>query len=124
VTPSATFFDFAQSTIDSGVLIITTTYRDLGQKPCQFNWQGLLQIALEPISKISPAADDDIPAATSSKTAKKSSVYLKGYASGCSARFPRLAEHLLILATKLFLRWVLEKRGKNRSQKVSLECVD
>jgi len=57
---------------------------------------------LEPISKIPPAAADDMRAATSSHFPKKSSVYLKGYASGFSARFPRLASHLLILATKLF----------------------
>jgi hypothetical protein len=62
---------------------------------------------LELVSKVSSASVDDMRAATSSNFAKKSSVYLSGYTSGCFARFPRLASHLANLATKLLLRPVL-----------------
>jgi hypothetical protein len=62
---------------------------------------------LEPVSKISSAPVDEMRAATSLNFAKKSSVYLSGYTSGFFARFPRLASHLFNLATKLFLRPVL-----------------
>jgi cytochrome c-type biogenesis protein CcmH len=63
--------------------------------------------SLELVSKVSSASVDDMRAATSSNFAKQSSVYLRGYTSGCFARFPRLASHLANLATKLFLRPVL-----------------
>ncbi|MFN5062017.1 MAG: hypothetical protein ACK5GN_04155 [Pseudomonadota bacterium] len=62
---------------------------------------------LEPVSKISSAPVDEMRAATSSNFAKKSSVYLRGYTCGFFPCFPRLASHLVNLATKLFLRPVL-----------------
>jgi hypothetical protein len=36
-----------ENTIDSRMRIKTITYSDLRQKPCQHQWQGLLQITLE-----------------------------------------------------------------------------
>ncbi len=66
---------------------------------------------IELVSKVSSASVDDMRAATSSNFAQQSSVYLRGYTSGCFARFPRLASHLANLATKLLLRPVLVKRG-------------
>jgi hypothetical protein len=87
-------------------------------KESYLSFRIMLRTVIEPVSKISSAAVDEMRAATSSNFAKKSSVYLSGYTCGFFPRFPRLASHLVNLATKLFLRPVLEPVSKISSAAV------
>ena len=46
IQKSVAKFLLLDNAIDSRMRIKTTTYSDLRQKPCQFHWHGLLQVAI------------------------------------------------------------------------------